>query len=568
MQPSVVSTIQPSIPPTSQSPIAETSVPPSSQPSGPSSPTTPPTTTTEMPIADPSILPTSQPSMQPETTDPAVSPQPVSPATSPPTTFLTSLPTAPTTAPMAPSPPTPTGTLPPTPATAPSPTPTRTLPPTQANTPPPSPAPILLPTSSPTTAPTSPPTPALTPAPTLAPIPPPTPAPTTAPTSAPTSAPTNAPTSQPTPARTPPPTPPPTKTPTPPPTQAPTQIPTLTRTGVPTPAPTSAPTPPPTRRPSQRPTRPSTGPPFTLQPVSESRFKIELLNTGTETKYDNIFRESADRWEQIIENKLMPRESPPRGNDWFNGLLSQSASGPVDDVLIGYEFGFLDGRGGLSGLAGPVFVRRESGIPVSTISGYMRFDSEDFGRYDNETVRSIILHEIAHALGFGLFCPIGKCFCSCPGSFEYACEGAQTAFKAIGFEGPLLLESDGGDGVACVHWESSQFDGLSWTELMGPRVRAGVPELITEITIAAMGELGEYQVNLDAADPIPEPSSISPMKYSARPLQSFDRMRVAEHGFMMVDRNRTEHNEQRGDNFSDQGRSSELESLFSTHMNL
>ena len=260
------------------------------------------------------------------------------------------------------------------------------------------------------------------------------------------------------------------------------------------------------------------------------------MNTGTVRDYDALVRSVARRWEQVIVNDLTPQESPPFGNDWFRGRLLQTANGPVDDVLVGYQFVPIDGPGGIAGSAGPLHTRFAGGRRVSSMSGFLELDVADFARFDEGTARSLLLHEMGHALGFGTFCPNsgngGICFCSCPDeTFEYTCSDARQAFNSLGFSGPLLLESEGSSGVICKHWESSLFTDLTWTEVMEPSARARKPELLTEITISAMGEIGEYQVNLGAADPVPQSASVKPLQYSALPGMSYQAFHVGEDGF-------------------------------------
>lgn len=76
-------------------------------------------------------------------------------------------------------------------------------------------------------------------------------------------------------------------------------------------------------------------------------------------------------------------------SDWFAGAFSQPYTGPIDDVVIGYEIGTIDGLGGILGQAGPRFA-----TGGRTLSGVMLFEAVDFDRYDENEVRAIILHEM------------------------------------------------------------------------------------------------------------------------------------------------------------------------------
>lgn len=82
-------------------------------------------------------------------------------------------------------------------------------------------------------------------------------------------------------------------------------------------------------------------------------------------------------------------------SDWFLGRLSVPYSGPIDDLVIGYEIAEIDGASGTLGSAGPVYTQTGTS---RALSGTMKFDVVDFDNYvakgDIDSVRSIILHEM------------------------------------------------------------------------------------------------------------------------------------------------------------------------------
>jgi len=111
------------------------------------------------------------------------------------------------------------------------------------------------------------------------------------------------------------------------------------------------------------------------------------------------------------------------------------------------------------------------------------------------------LHEMGHALGFGgTFGGDCRCFCECdaPDDVAYTCPDAQQTFNNLGFPGTLLLESEGGSGTECGHWENDLFTE-SWIDLMIGTYQVGRETFLSAITVAAMGEIGEYVVDMDAA---------------------------------------------------------------------
>lgn len=117
---------------------------------------------------------------------------------------------------------------------------------------------------------------------------------------------------------------------------------------------------------------PSPTPSVVTCPSGET-FKITLINTGTNTRYDAAFASAKKRWESIIKCGLA--DVPPQDNDWFAGRLSKPYNGPVDDLVIGYEFISIDGRFNILGQASKIYQRPATGSPIS---GFMQFDVADF----------------------------------------------------------------------------------------------------------------------------------------------------------------------------------------------
>lgn len=141
----------------------------------------------------------------------------------------------------------------------------------------------------------------------------------------------------------------------------------------------------------------------TCTPVGNSKFQIQLLNMGSssiDTRYIEAFEKAAERWQKVIVGDLLPDFDGGEVDDWFGGQFLEPYQGSVDDLVIGYEIGEIDGVGGTLGSAGPVFVRRDrSNRPMGTISGIMRFDIQDFNRMPDGDIKAVILHEMGHVFG-------------------------------------------------------------------------------------------------------------------------------------------------------------------------
>jgi hypothetical protein len=240
-----------------------------------------------------------------------------------------------------------------------------------------------------------------------------------------------------------------------------------------------------------------------------------LINVGSETKFDVVFEDAKSRWESIIVNDLSNIGQQSSATfDFFGGTFgsSRAYNEAVDDVVIGYEIGNIDGERGVLGYAGPRYTRRSS---KTVISGVMKFDVADFNRYDMSQVQLIVLHEMGHVLG--LVGTLGDCDSGCNDAvndkraFTYGeknptqCKKATDAYKTImGNEANLLLYTKGGGGSNCGHWDKS-FENDDASELMTPTFKANKKQLITKVTCGALEDISPngYEVDYSKCDDFP-----------------------------------------------------------------
>jgi hypothetical protein len=199
------------------------------------------------------------------------------------------------------------------------------------------------------------------------------------------------------------------------------------------------------------------------------------------------FEQAANRWSQIITADLPDIFLP--------GI------GLVDDVLIDVSIEFLDGVGGVLGQAGP-FVdssRPQSGLPSL---GVMEFDSADLPQLEAQgTLDEIILHEMAHVLGFGTLWGrngfdllVGLFFPRFTG--EQAAAAYRDLFGLGFFLGQTVpVEALGGPGTSRLHWRETVFTDELMTGFFNPGSAR-----ISTATIASLADLG-YAVDLSQADP-------------------------------------------------------------------
>ncbi len=170
--------------------------------------------------------------------------------------------------------------------------------------------------------------------------------------------------------------------------------------------------------------------------------------------------------------------------------------GYLDDLAIVAAIVDIDGSGGTLAKAGTCIRRVATGDPVL---GAMVFDAADIGDLAGSgDLSEVALHETAHILGFGLDSNWdGLLSDSVPGTpgadLHFAGPRAIAAFDAAGGAGytggKVPVEGNG------VHWRESVL-GL---ELMTPRIRSGVLDPLSAISILALADMG-YQVNAGLAE--------------------------------------------------------------------
>jgi len=222
--------------------------------------------------------------------------------------------------------------------------------------------------------------------------------------------------------------------------------------------------------------------------MADTTFDIVIRYSG-DSRYQPLFDDAAERWEQIIIADLPD--------------VNSSAFGFVDDVLIDASVVFIDGPGAVLGQAGPDWIRSASGLPFH---GEMEFDSADVSAmFNNGTLYDVILHEMGHILGIGTLWDNHDLI----NGFQYIGANALAQYRIISGNSSATfvpVENSGGPGTAGGHWEEDIFNA----ELMTGFVEAaGVTMAISRITVGSLADLG-YVVNMAAADPFSLPGGPPP----------------------------------------------------------
>ena len=231
-----------------------------------------------------------------------------------------------------------------------------------------------------------------------------------------------------------------------------------------------------------------------LNAMDTSSFNIEVVWVGARpARVNTAVQAAVARWESVIAANIVALyiSGSSTADDFF---------GVIDDVRIYARVATIDGAGGTLASAGPRYVRSSSDLPaISAIA----LDEDDVSRLSTVDLRDVVLHEIAHALGFGtVWDNLG--LVSGPDTHFNGAK-AIAAFDAAGGSGytgkKVPTDSDG------VHWRGSVFGA---NELMiGSFVLGATQRPMSAITVQSMADMG-YTVNVGQADAYTLPSSNFP----------------------------------------------------------
>lgn len=239
-------------------------------------------------------------------------------------------------------------------------------------------------------------------------------------------------------------------------------------------------------------------------PAQASTFNIQLnFGGGLTTSEEAVFTKAENFWESVIT-----------GYKGGSGISS---------VAISASGSTIDGVGGVLGQAGPDSYFNQGGYAY-IYSGSMQFDSADLAFMEtNGILYGVILHEMAHVLGFGTLWTLNGVYSD--GSGKYTGSAALAEYK-LEFDSSATsvpVELGGSSGTANSHW--NEVDGGSGNtgivgvlpgspsygkdfknELMTGWV--GAAPFVSLTTIASFADLG-YTVNLAADMVVPEPGTLA-----------------------------------------------------------
>ena len=179
------------------------------------------------------------------------------------------------------------------------------------------------------------------------------------------------------------------------------------------------------------------------QQASAITINLDFSLGGLSASQQTIFGQAELFWEGVLTG-YQPSVSP-----------AIEATG----ITISAQGTAIDGVGGTLGSAGPQTIWNSGGF-VLTSTGLMNFDTADLDNMESGgTLQAVILHEMAHVLGFGTLWSETYNNVYTTGSGQYTGAAGLAAYNAeFGQSGSFIpVELGGGAGTAGAHW--NEVDG-------------------------------------------------------------------------------------------------------------
>jgi len=208
-------------------------------------------------------------------------------------------------------------------------------------------------------------------------------------------------------------------------------------------------------------------------------FNIDLnFDGGLSESQESIFSEAESFWEGVIIG--------------YDGNVSFPTG-----LLITAKAEDIDGTGGILGSAGPSSGYQNRSLDNNLFyasKGNMVFDTSDLDKLESEgTLLSVIIHEMAHVIGFGTLWSADYNNLYNDGTGQYTGAYALAAYKAE-FDSSAThvpIELDGGEGTEDAHWDETW--GGPQSDIMTGYLEGSVT--YSNTTLAAFKDLGYLTVS-------------------------------------------------------------------------
>lgn len=210
---------------------------------------------------------------------------------------------------------------------------------------------------------------------------------------------------------------------------------------------------------------------------------------------------------------------------WETMIIGNRYDLALPALTIDAEGAPNDGVGGVLGSAGPTSAVRTNGAPQDyayVTTGSMSFDSADLADLESDgTLFDVIVHEMAHVIGFGTFWNPEIYTATFAGTQNVYTNGTGQYTGAYGLaaynaefglgESYIPVELDGGPGTADGHWDEAIFAG-GFRDIMTGYLNGVSPDAdapfaaatLSATTIASFADIGYMTVVTDiAAVPLP-----------------------------------------------------------------
>jgi hypothetical protein len=238
-----------------------------------------------------------------------------------------------------------------------------------------------------------------------------------------------------------------------------------------------------------------------LEALEDGGYNISLVTVGNPPpEVTAALSAAAQRWQGVIADGLPDVNGTISAGDCGS---NPAFSGTIDDVLIFAGTADIDGPNNILAQAGPCIARSDNGL---TIAGVLIIDNADIGAFSSQ-LSEIVVHEMGHILGIGTLWPnFNLLFGAGSRNPLFAGYGAFNEYFALGGYSLPPVENEGGSGTRDSHWRESVFGN----ELMTSFLNTGIPNPLSRLTIASLGDLG-YSVNFAAAEPYQLPGGGGPI---------------------------------------------------------